>query len=547
MMPPDLKVLVVGAGPTGLTLAASLARFGVRPRLIDRAVVPPVDRSRAVVLQARTLELFEDLDIAASAQAAGMTADGANFFTARGTRGHVTIRREWVESRYGGFVTLPQEETERILTGLVERSGVHVERGVELLSITQRDDGAEAVLALAGGGSETARFDWIVGCDGAHSAVRHAAGLAFPGVTYADECMVGDVDLAWAAPDDEVSICPAPDGVLLAFPLRGAHRFRVIMIVPASAPGEARALSADEFLAQLVRLAPRAPDGSPVPPRLLAARWLTRYRLHRRGVTAYRAGRVFVAGDAAHIHSPVGAQGMNTGIQDAWNLGWKLALVGSGRSPAWVLDSYHDERHRVGQYLLKNTDRMFAALAGGGRLGRFLRRLAPALGVRLIGAPCIGRRLARFVSQTGIRYRHSRLSTQGAGADALPRRAPRPGDRLPDVELGPDDRLAERLRGVGFRALLLAGSEPTRFAALTAIAHELRASHTGLLETLVLGTGGAQGDAGHRAHHRLAGADGALYLVRPDGYVAWRGLSTDADGLMRALDRLLPVGGAAPA
>ena len=533
------NIVVVGAGPTGLTMAAVLARYGVIPRVIDMAVEPPADRSRAIVLQARTLELFDDLGIVREVLDAALIVEAANVFTQGGRRGSVAIRPEWIDSAYGRFVTLPQEETERILGALVERAGVAVERGVELTGFEDGADGATAVLRHADGRTERVAADYVLGCDGAHSAVRQLSGIPFPGSTYPDECLLGDVEMRWRLPDGQLSICPAADGVLLAFPLPGRHHFRIIMILPATKEGESRHLDPEEFLAQLRRMVPRV-GGQVDEPTVLESRWLTRYRLHSRGVPIYRKGRAFVAGDAAHIHSPAGAQGMNTGIQDAYNLGWKLALVARGVMPASVLDTYHDERHPVGEHLLKSTDRMFAVLAGGGRLGLTIRRVMPELGIRLVGFPVIGRRIARFVSQTGIRYRGSPISTEAHGAARLPRHAPHAGDRAPDVELGPGRRISDLLRGPQHTLLLFASGSTALIERFGELASEVSARYGTLVRPVVLRLPNAQPprgevDARGAAPERDGADPGSIYLVRPDGYIGFRGAETDTEPLRAAL------------
>ena len=533
------NILVVGAGPTGLTMAATLARHGVMPRLIERATVPPADRSRAIVLQARTLELFDDLGIVREVLDEALVVASANVFTQGGGRGTITIKPEWIDSLYGRFATLPQDETERILGELVARCGVTVERGVALVGFEDGEGSGVAVLQHADNREERMEIDYLLGCDGAHSAVRHLAGIEFPGSMYPDECLLGDVQMRWRLPDDQLSICPVADGVLLAFPLPGEHHFRIIMILPATAQPEDRHLEAEEFLAQLRRMVPRV-AGAVDEPTILESRWLTRYRLHSRGVPTYRKGRAFVAGDAAHIHSPAGGQGMNTGIQDAYNLGWKLALVARGVVPPAVLDTYHTERHRVGEVLLKSTDRMFSALAGGGRIGLAVRRFAPALAIRALGFPIVGKRLARFVSQTGIRYRDSALSTEAHGAGRLPRHAPHAGDRAPDVELGYRHRVSDLLRGPHHTLLLFGGRSTALIERFSELAREVTARYGDLVKPVVIRLANAQPPRGevdeHGAAHDRYGADpGAIYLVRPDGYIGFRGAETDTEPLRATL------------
>ena len=528
-------ILIVGAGPTGLTLAATLLGHGVRPRIIDKAGEPPADRSRAIVLQARTLEIFRDLGIDRAVLDEALVVDGGTIVLPSGRRGRLNFRPEWVESRFSRLTTLPQEATERHLASLLAVAGLTVERGVALEALEQTADGSGegiAILRHRDGTIERVAASWIVGADGAHSEVRHAANIAFDGETYPDEAMLGDVDLEWLLPPSEVVVFPNPMGFLLAFPLPGHHRYRVIMIRPATAPPEARELSLADFTAAMLEMSPSsvAPGG----PRVVRARWLTRYRLHRRGVPHYRAGCVFLAGDAAHIHSPVGAQGMNTGIQDAYNLGWKLGLVASGRAPEWTLDSYHDERHPVGELLLQRTDQLFGLLARGGWLGRRLRALLPGLGIRLLALPCLGRRVARFMSQTRIRYRRSRLAVEGGSASRLPRRSPRAGERLPDFRLADGTWLHDLVRGAPYTLLVMTPSSMPSDEATGALCRSLTTNYRGTVRCLEL-------DGADSAMRRMSGREGALYLVRPDKHIGFRDVPAGQEALRRVLDaQLLP-------
>jgi 2-polyprenyl-6-methoxyphenol hydroxylase-like FAD-dependent oxidoreductase len=531
-------ILIVGAGPTGLTMAAALARHGLRPRIIDRAVEPPADRSRAIVIQARTLELFEDLGIVQEVLAEALVVDEINFYSPSGRRGTLRIDPRWIDSRYGRIVSLPQDRTEAILARLVARSGIAVEQGAELVALSDRGAAAEATIRHADGREERLSVDWVLGCDGLHSAVRQLAGIPFAGSTYPDEGLLGDVGIRWPLPDGQIAICPGGTGLLLAFPLPGTHHFRVILIEPATGAVEDRSLSEQEFLANVSSALPRFANAAP--PELLARHWLTRYRLHRKGAPTYRKGRAFLAGDAAHVHSPVGAQGMNTGIQDAYNLGWKLALVARGEAPASLLDSYDLERRPVGETLLHVTDRFFAIAVGGGRMGRLVRQLLPTIAVRLLQLPILRRRIARFVSQTGIRYRRSPLSVEAHGAARLDSRAPHAGDRAPDVELGPARRLADLLHGPRHTLLLFAGQSTALLERFATMSDEVAARYGALVSSVIVRLDPAHpaiGEVDRRgaAHERYGAVQGAIYLVRPDGYIAFRGAGTDVEVLRATL------------
>jgi len=544
----DKPIVVVGAGPTGLTAAANLARFGVPVRLVERATVPPDDRSRAAVVQPRTLELFDYLGIADEATTAGMFIDELELINPSGSRGSLQfVRPGWLDSRYKSLLSLPQDQTERILGALVERLGVSIERGVELVSLSQTDAFVAVRLRHADGALEDVEAEWVIGADGAHSTVRELSGLTFPGVTYRDEGLIGDIEVEWRMPHATVSLCPQAEGFLLVFPLPGERHFRTIMIVPNETMSEDRDLGLDEFRERLARMTPVGWGADGGPPRIVRANWLTRYRLHRRGVATYQTRRVFVAGDAAHIHSPVGAQGMNTGIQDAFNLTWKLALVSRREAPGWVVETYSEERHRIGELLLNGTDRAFGFVAGHGWFSRTLRRIAPTLGARALGIPWIARRLVRFVSQLEIKYPNSRLSTEGPGAPRLGRNAPCSGCRAPDVELQTSDgttrTLFDELRGPAHVLLVFIGSsQPAivseiattlkqRFAASIAVVGITTERHN-TVPSLLFDVAGA-------AHARYGARDGAIYLVRPDGHIGFRGALSDTPALYHELERRL--------
>jgi 2-polyprenyl-6-methoxyphenol hydroxylase-like FAD-dependent oxidoreductase len=540
-------ILIVGAGPTGLTMAAVLARHGLRPRIIDRAAEPPADRSRAVVLQARTLELFEDLDIVQEVLAEALVVDEISFFSPSGKRGTLRIDPRWIDSRYGRIVSLPQDRTEAILGDLLSRSELAVERGVELVALADRGPSAEVSLRHADGREEQVTFDWVIGCDGLHSAVRDLSGIPFIGSTYPDEGVLGDVDIRWPLPDGQIAICPGVTGVLLAFPLPGSHHFRAILIQPARAGVDERQLGEEEFVADVQAALPRFPHGAPV--ELLGVHWLTRYRLHRKGAPAYHRGRCFIAGDAAHVHSPVGAQGMNTGIQDAYNLGWKLALVARGEAPASLLESYDAERRPVGETLLRVTDRFFAIAAGGGRPGRTVRRLLPTVAIRALQLPLVRKRVARFVSQTGIRYRGSPISVEAHGASRLDAAAPRAGDRAPDVELAPSQWLAGLLHGPRHTLLLFAGRSTALLERFATMSEEIVARYGSLVRPVIIRLDPAHpaiGEVDRRgaAHDRYGAEQGAIYLVRPDGYIAFRGAGTDVEVLRATLRQRFVVSAA---
>ncbi|WP_437676557.1 FAD-dependent monooxygenase [Sorangium sp. So ce131] len=539
-----LDALVVGGGPTGLTMAGELARRGLAVRIVDKALEPPPDHSRALAVQARTLELFDRMGIAEAATARGLRVEAFNLLLQGGRRARLPMVRlsELATSAPGLFV-IQQFDTEQVLASRLSGLGVALERGVELVSYTQDDDGVTCTLRRPDAGVEEVRARWLLGCDGAHSPVRKGADITFEGDTYNDHCLLGDLVVDWQLPDGELYVSPSRRGVAAAFPVPGSHRFRVILILPELPPARGAAPSLEEFEGTMRSLIP-------VPFKVEKAIVLSRYRLHHRVASRLRRGRVFLAGDAAHIHSPAGGQGMNTGIQDACNLAWKLAAVAQGRMPAWLLDTYEMERLPVARRLVDSTDRMFGLLAGHGPFGRAVRLVAPTLMARAFGLAAVQRRILGFVSQLNIRYRKSPLSVQ---IGSPPARGPRAGDRAPDVALrgaaGEVVRLFELLRGVEHALLLFTGPRSDGGAGEAgALARRLAARLGGPdLKVLILGApeAGGYADPDGRAHAAYGVEATAAVLVRPDGYVGVRSDPIDEGELGRALGRLFPRRGEA--
>ena len=420
-----LDALVVGAGPTGLTMAAELVRHGLSCRIIEQ-LEERSPLSRALAVQARTMEIFDDLGIAERVLERAVEAEAINVVSASGMRTRVPLRDfSWLETRFPFIHMVPQDVTETLLTEHLDTLGVRVERGLRLTIFREEADGVEATVERVGGGIERIRARWLLGCDGARSRVRKLTSLPFEGETYSDACVLGDVHVEWSLGQGELIIMPSAHGMAAAFPMPGENRYRLFFIMPqdeASERAEDMApLSLEEFQAFADRMLP-------VPTRVSEPRWMSRYRLHRRGVPHYRKGRVFLAGDAAHIHSPVGGQGMNTGIQDAYNLAWKLALVTRRGLPSSLLDTYEAERLPVGHRLLTTTDRGFSLLARGGWLARQGRiHVLPRVAKLLFGNAWSQRRLFRFVSQLAIHYTHSPLSTERQW-----------GEEPGDVRMAPD-------------------------------------------------------------------------------------------------------------
>jgi 2-polyprenyl-6-methoxyphenol hydroxylase-like FAD-dependent oxidoreductase len=525
-----VDVLVVGAGPTGLTMATQLAARGIGCRIVDKAPVRS-DRSRALVVHARSLELMQKMGIADELVELGRRTIKVTPFVNGRRAVDVEFGDIGVDDTPYPFVLfVSQAETERALEGHLESLGGKVERPVELLTFAQDPEGVDARLRHADGREEVVRARYIVGADGAHSAVRHAAGLAFEGDAYPQDFVLADVDLDWEAEDDRLYFFLSREGLLAAFPLAGPSTHRLVATRAGAVPPDAGDPTLEEFQQM-------ADELSSIPMGLHDPSWLSRFRLHHRGVDSYRAGRAFVAGDAAHIHSPAGGQGMNTGIQDSYNLAWKLALVIDGRAPDSILDSYHEERHPVGRRLLRTTDRMFNVAATHNPLFTALRNaLIPRVIPWVLGKRSRRARAFRFVSQLGIEYPGSPIVDEDrGGADLAFRRGPAAGSRAPDgpLRLAGDGRevpLFSLLRGTPHHLLLFAG----RGAEAPASGAELRnllAGYEGMIQPHQIfaedrGKIGSEApayvDESGLVHGQYGLTGAGCYLIRPDGYVAFR-------------------------
>ncbi len=346
-----VDVLISGAGPVGLTMANELVRHGISVRIVDKSA-EGTDKSKALVLWSRTLELFDHAGYVEPFLAAGMQAHGAQMSNGKDVIARISL--DDIESVYPYALMIPQSDTERVLEEQLAKRGVKVERTVGLESFTDQGNQVQAVLRKASGESETLTADWLIGCDGAHSTVRHGLGFTFDGTTQPSDWYLADGHISGLEPQDRLHIFWHKDGILAFFPITEG-RWRVIADL---GPAQGDAHCPDPTLQEVQALITlRGTDGIVIKD----AYWLAAFRINERKVSQYGRGRAFLAGDAAHIHSPAGGQGMNTGMQDAFNLAWKLALVIEGSAQPSLLDSYSPERSAVGDRVLKNAGRLTEA------------------------------------------------------------------------------------------------------------------------------------------------------------------------------------------
>jgi 2-polyprenyl-6-methoxyphenol hydroxylase-like FAD-dependent oxidoreductase len=483
-------VLVVGAGPVGMTMASELARYGIPVRIVDKAA-QRTDKSKALVLWSRTLELLDRGGGSGPFVDAGFKAEAVNFIAGDKVIGRVSM--EGVQTPYPYGLMLPQSETERLLEERLRDLGVEVERRVELATFQSGDDGVEAVLRHANGREEAVSADWMVGCDGAHSAVRHGLAAPFAGETMDSDWMLADVHMTgYPCPDSEASVYWHRDGVFVIFPI-SPGRYRVLADLPPTSAERPPTPTLEQVQAIMDR---RGPSGL----KAFDPIWLAGFRINGRKVSSYRWGRVFLSGDAAHVHSPAGGQGMNTGMQDAFNLAWKLALVVRGTCAEPLLDSYSPERSGVGDEVLKAAGRLTAVGTMRNPVAQAVRNL---VGHVMLGLGPVQHAFADTMTEVAIGYPTSPLNGPSLGGAG-----PKPGERVVPVA-----------------GQVPVGSGGTPRFALFAEEAAATVDLTRRFEALL------DPDIRPPLHA------GGIWLVRPDGYVACS--SRDANGVAGFLNGIV--------
>ncbi|HMF10022.1 MAG TPA: FAD-dependent monooxygenase [Thermoanaerobaculia bacterium] len=513
------EVLIVGAGPTGLMLANQLVRRGVRPRIIERHE-GPARQTRALGVQARTLEIYEHLGIAQRAIELGTPSMGMQMwrngkFAARVPVGD--IGRD--QTPYPYVLILGQDDNERLLGEILQRAGIRVEWNTELVGLTQENESVRVTLKRPDATREETTAAWVAGCDGARSAVRDFNRIPFVGAPYEHVFYVADTRMTGPMAPGEVNGYLWPRGFHLFFPLRGIEHWRLVGIVPEDLRGR-EGLTFEDVVPSIQREAQSRLS-------FQECTWFSTYRIAHRRAERFRERRCFVLGDAAHVHSPVGAQGMNTGLQDAYNLAWKLGLVVSGAAESSLLDTYAREREPVAQQLLATTDRAFSFLVSGNRLAQAARLQLLPRGLALaMGIGRLRKAAFRTISQTGIRYRKSSLSVTLAG---LPREAPQAGDRFPWFEVRQSP--GQPARGI------FADLDDTRFTLVVRGQPGLPSDppgRSGLLRTTTISEAGVEPSL-----ERLHIPSPSFFLVRPDGYIGLCGGRLDPQEVARYFDRVL--------
>ena len=505
----DTDVLIVGAGPTGLMLANQLGRRGIRALIIDRHS-GPAQQTRAMGVQARTLEIYSRLGIADRAIELGQPGSAANMWASGRHTARIPIGDIGRSlSPFPFLLMLGQDDNERIMGAKLRDWGMSVQWNTELTGIAQYPTHVAAMLTLPVGGKREISAAWVAGCDGARSSVREMCGITFPGAPYEHVFFVADTEATGDMVPEELNVYLWNEGFHLFFPMRGKDRWRVIGILPPELRDRDN-LNFDDVIPYLrqeagIRLS------------FASCSWYSTYRIHHRSATRFREQRCFLLGDAAHVHSPMGAQGMNTGLQDAYNLAWKLALVIKAQADGQLLESYGQERVPVARRLLNTTDRAFMLVVADNPLARLFRtRIMARVAAMAMRFDQIRQLAFRTVSQIGIQYRDSALSQTLAG---LPAGAPRAGDRFPWLHLklragGRVEDVFTQLDDTRFNLILFGQAPPLEGLSVQGVLMSVHCVPDDPVNDLEL----------RRAHIPKL----SFYLLRPDGHVGFCGQRLNA-------------------
>ena len=495
---PNPDVVVVGAGPVGLVAAAELARRGVRVRVIDK-LAKPSDQSRAIAVHARSLDMFDRMGIVDEMVSTGIKATAMQLYA-----GHSRLFRiplGGVDSAFPFTLTTAQTETERVLGDHLQSLGVIVERGVELVGLAQDGSAAELTVRHDDGSTEQVSTSWVIGADGAHSTVRKMVGTRLAGSFVGERFLLGDVDAEHGLDLDSMHTFFAPDGPVVVLPmLDGRMRF---LAEVHDAPGTPMNMHPTQD--ELQAILDRRIGGI----RVVHSHWLTSFEIHHARVPAFRWGRVFLAGDAAHIHSPAGGQGMNTGMQDAFNLAWKLAAVVNGQAGDTLLDSYQAERIPVADGVIAFTDRLTRA----GTLSGVPRRIRDVVIRMLSHVPAARRFMANMAEEVNINYRNSPIAVGPAPKHAKVAA----GDHLPHAV---DAAVQKQLS-------VVCGVQNIGHVLLTvASGHVAPAAGEGQVQVLVTaddipvaGYDTVIADPNGVVAQRFGLKNGGRVVIRPDGYI----------------------------
>lgn len=496
-----VQVLIVGAGPSGLALALGLAKQGIPFRIIDK-LSGPGEQSRAMAVHARTLEFYRQFSFADKVIEMGIPLNRVQVYKDQKLKANLQFEDigEGL-SPYPFVLSLGQDDHEQILVKQLEEKGVSVEWDTELISFYQERDRVYSV-TVKDGVEKTNEYAYLCGCDGSHSPVRKGLGFEFPGGTYKQVFYVADV--LSETPIDNPQMSFFEGGFGIAIPIRTTGSLRLVGIVPETL------LEQNEEI-EFSQITPYVEENIGL--RVSKSNWFSTYKIHHRVSEHFRKERVFIAGDAGHVHSPAGAQGMNTGIGDAINLSWKIASVLQGKADASILDSYEIERGDFAKKLVTTTDKVFSRIVGEGFASNVIRDLMiPYIAPVITGFSLVRKRMFKAASQIQINYRDSMLSAGVAGSI-------HGGDRLPWVPLEDGDNF-KPLESFDWQIHVYGKAKP-------ALREFAKASAYPFYEFP------------WKEKMKVAGMGrDSMYLIRPDGYVALANAGQEVEKIKSFIDQL---------
>jgi 2-polyprenyl-6-methoxyphenol hydroxylase-like FAD-dependent oxidoreductase len=492
------KVLICGAGPTGLLMGCQLQRFGIECILVDQKE-GIVAESRALAVQARTLQIYNQMGILEEALSQGIRAEKIKIIVNTRRLYEVPLKNLGQGlSDYAFLFVLEQNKNEKILYELFKKNGGEVLWNHTLQSFKQEDEGVKATITNGNGEQVVVVADWMVGADGSKSTVRHQLQVPFTGATYENIFYVADTAAKWPWGHDCLSLCLSDKTFTALFPLKGEDRFRLIGIFPSAFQ--------HEQVTDFSVIKNTVEEQLEMNVDFMDTNWFSIYRVHHRCVSHFSEGRVFLAGDAAHIHSPVGGQGMNTGLQDAYNLAWKIALVIKDIASPALLESYNGERLRVAQKLVHTTDRAFSIVTSQKWFPKFFRlQIFPRVITTLFRIKKAGRFFFKGVSQIGINYSRSSLSVLHDG------KLLQAGSLVPYVKIN-GVKIDDLLKFNGFTFFLFNVSITVETKQL--IQHQLYNAIFQFIDEQL-------NEVNADAYSKFKVKTSALFLVRPDNYLGY--------------------------
>lgn len=527
-----IPVLIVGAGPTGLTMANELYRNSVDFRIIDKKD-KPVSTSNALAVQARTLQIWAEMGIIDEALSRGVAIRGMNVFL---DKTHIPIRFDLIDSAYPYILGLAQHETETILMNHLKSQNINVEMDVELTDIYQSNNRVLATLVGKNGHKEDVEADWVIACDGAHSLIRKKLNMPFEGEELTQHFFMADCNISGELVDDESYAFLTPKGPLLIVPFSNDLKRVIIEVTDNPEFHDVKTPTKQQIKDLAAERCPKEVKFKNIP-------WTSAFYIHARIVPKFRSGRVFFAGDSAHLHSPAGGQGMNTGIQDAYNLAWKLAAIIHKNENPMVLDTYHEERYKVASDIIKNTSATTNFATVHQPLVRGIRNFILK---SIMRSKFVQKKVLQSVSELSTNYRNCTLSY-----DAMSHlRGPKAGDLALDsvISTNSSDKLFDHLQGTKFSLLVfLSDNEDTlankdaqqtlldlkdkyadeiNFICVASKHDTLTWEDTRLMDTLFL------------LHMKYHVRKPSLYLIRPDKYIAYRSLVRDIDSLVEYCNKV---------